>query len=257
MPIDSFAESIYSDAALDRCRAYIVAQLKDSADTPPAARRHVPGPAVTVARQTGCGSQVVVERLAALLQDDHPDFPARWTVFDRQLIEKVLAEHHLPTVLARFIPEDRRSYLTETVADVLGLQPATWRLVPDIVDTILHLVELGHVIVVGRGCSVITARTPNVYHVRLVAPRDQRIEHVCDVNRMTRAEAERYVDKEDRGRERYMKTYFKARIDDPLLYHTVINTGRMSYDEAAQVIADGARRLFARNQPARAMAVGG
>jgi hypothetical protein len=28
----------------------------------------------------------------------------------------------------------------------------------------------------------------------------------------------------------------------------VINTGRMSYEEAAELIADGARRLFAREQ---------
>ncbi len=256
MTFDPFSESIYSDLALERARAYLVAQLKDEEAGRPAKRRKVPGPAVTLARQTGCGSQLVAERLAALLQEDRPEGPAKWTIFDRQLIAKVLEEHHLPTELARYIPEDRRSYVQETMADLLGLQPATWRLVPDIVDTILHLVELGNVIVVGRGCSVITARTPNVYHVRLVAPRDRRVEHVREVYSMSREEAERYVDKEDRGRERYMKTYFKARIDDPLLYHTVINTGRMSYEEAAQLIADGARRLFAHHEPARAMAVG-
>ena len=103
-------------------------------------------------------------------------------------------------------------------------------------------------IVVGRGCSVITARTPNVFHVRLVAPPEQRIERVREANKMSQKEAARFVEKEDRSRARYVKTYFKSRIDDPLLYHAVINTGRMTYEEAAQLIADGARRLFARHQ---------
>jgi hypothetical protein len=248
MPIEPFSESIYSDIALDRCRAYVVAQLKDSPARQPAARRHVPGPAITIARQSGCGAQPVVERLAGLLQEDGPKGPCTWTVFDRQLIEKVLEEHHLPTELAPHIPEDRRAYVQETVADLFGLQPATWRIVPDIVDTILHLVELGRVIVVGRGCSVITARTPNVFHVRLVAPLEQRIEHVREASKMSRKEAARYVEKEDRGRARYIKTYFKSRIDDPLLYHAVINTGRMTYEEAARLITDGAKRHFARQQ---------
>jgi hypothetical protein len=248
MSVGPFSESIYSDVALDRARAYVVAQLKDSPGRQPAARRDIPGPAITVSRQTGCGAQQIVERLAVLLQEDRPEAACKWTVFDRQLIEKVLEEHHLPTELAPHIPEDRRSYLQETLADVLGLQPATWRIVPDIVDTILHLVELGRVIVVGRGCSVITARTPNVFHVRLVAPLEQRIEHVREATKMSRKDAARIVEKEDRGRARYMKTYVKSRIDDPLLYHAVINTGRMSYEDAAELIADGARRLFARDQ---------
>jgi hypothetical protein len=248
MSLAPYSDSIYSDVALDRARAYVLAQLKDSTGSRPAARRHIPGPAITVARETGCGAQQVVERLAVLLQEAGPEAACKWTVFDRQLIEKVLEEHHLPTELAPHIPENRRSYLQETVADVLGLQPATWRIVPDIVDTILHLVELGRVIVVGRGCSVITARIPNVFHVRLVAPLEQRIEHVREATKMSLKDAARYVEKEDRGRARYTKTYFKSRIDDPLLYHVVINTGRMSYEEAAELIADGARRLFAREQ---------
>jgi len=45
-----------------------------------------------------------------------------------------------------------------------------------------------------------------------------------------------------------LRCYFKARIDDPLLYHAVINTGRMSYEETAQLVADGAKRLFAHQQ---------
>jgi hypothetical protein len=248
MSFERFSESIYSDVSLDLARAYVVAQLKDRPSKQPAAR-HVPGPAVTVARQTGCGAREVVERLATVLQEkEPPKGSCRWTVFDRQLIEKVLEEHHLPTELAPHLPEDRRSYLEETMADVLGLQPATWRIVPDIVDTILHLVELGRVIIVGRGCSVITARTPNVFHVRLVAPLEQRIERVREAEKMSRKEAARYVEKTDRGRARYVSSYFKARIDDPLLYHAVINTGRMSYEEAAQLVADGARRLFAHQQ---------
>jgi cytidylate kinase len=42
----------------------------------------------------------------------------------------------------------------------------------------------------------------------------------------------------DQGRKRYVTKYYEKDIDDPLLYHLVINTDRVSYPEAARVIAD-------------------
>jgi cytidylate kinase len=35
-----------------------------------------------------------------------------------------------------------------------------------------------------------------------------------------------------------LKRYFKTDLDDPLLYHIVINTDLISYDDAAQIIAN-------------------
>ena len=48
---------------------------------------------------------------------------------------------------------------------------------------------------------------------------------------------------EDRGRDRYLKKYFKADINDPLLYHLIINTGLVNYDEAAKLIGDAVLNL--------------
>jgi cytidylate kinase len=103
---------------------------------------------------------------------------------------------------------------------------------------------MGHVIIVGRGSNVVTTQTPNVFHVRLVAPLAQRVEYTCKSKSLTPKEAAKWVEKLDHQRALYVKTNFRSHIDDPLLYHAVINTGRMSYTDAAQLIADGARRHF-------------
>jgi len=39
-----------------------------------------------------------------------------------------------------------------------------------------------------------------------------------------------------------VKTYFKADIADPLLYHLVLNTSRMDYDHVAQLIGEAMLR---------------
>ena len=106
-------------------------------------------------------------------------------------------------------------------------------------ETILHLVELGNVIVIGRGATVITGKLDYVFHVRLVGSLEKRVARIQEAE-PSRARRPRWtlIRREDRGRERYLKKYFKADIDDPLLYHLMINTDLVPYDEAARIIAD-------------------
>jgi hypothetical protein len=167
-----------------------------------------------------------------------------WTVFDRQLVEQALKEHQFPESMAKFVPEDRRSFVEEEIGELLGLHPPAWVIVPQIAETILHLANAGHVILVGRGSGFITARMPNVFHVRLVAPLPNRVDRVRMEENMSAKDAAKFIAKKDRGRSRYAKAYFHGHADDDLSYHLVINTGRIPYLEAAKIIADQARICF-------------
>ncbi|HEV2437492.1 MAG TPA: cytidylate kinase-like family protein [Verrucomicrobiae bacterium] len=193
--------------------------------------------AVTISRQTGCGALVVAEKLAHYLQG-HSRNAALWTVFDRNLMDKVLEEHNLPACLARFLPEDRVSEIENFLDEVFEVHPPAETIIRQIAETMLGLAALGKVILIGRGGNVITARLPNVLHVRLVAPFEKRVEHAHQYYNMTRAEAQKFCLTEDHGRARYLKKYFNADIDDPLLYHLIINTGQMDYDAAAKLIGE-------------------
>ena len=74
----------------------------------------------------------------------------------------------------------------------------------------------------------------------LVAPLEKRVEHARQFYSLTESEAQKYCVNQDRARERYFKKYFNADVNDPLLYHLVVNTGRVSYDEAAKLIGEAA-----------------
>lgn len=132
------------------------------------------------------------------------------------------------------MPEDKRSYVDDVLDDLFGLRPPSWVLVPQVVETMLHLAEAGRVILIGRGSTVATAQLPNVYHARIVAPLATRIKRVQQSHRLTGGAAAAFVEKEDRGRRRYVKSNFHARLDDELLYHLVINTGSVSFADAAE-----------------------
>lgn len=198
-------------------------------------------PAITISRQTGAGGHAIAVRLAECLQALSPKGSPPWTVFDRNLIEQVLKDHQLPERLAEHLPEDTASQLEDILDDLLGLRPDSWTLVHETAETILRLALLGHVILIGRAAAVVTARLPHVLHVRLVAPFEQRVERVRLDRKITRKEAEEVVRREDRGRARYWKRYYGADIDDPLLYHLVLNTGRLSCETAVGVIIQALR----------------
>jgi cytidylate kinase len=228
---------------LEQCHAYLRAELRPRNERPAAAALR-PGPAITLCHQTGAGAHEVAALAAGLLQAAEPSGAARWTVFDRELVARVLEEHDLPQSLAERMPEDRRTWIQDLMEELVGLRPTSWDMVPKIVETVLHLAHTGHVILVGRGANLITEKMPNVFHVRLISSLPERMARVQQQEHLDPEAAARFIANGDRGRERFGKTHFHAQVQDDLLYHLVINTGRIPLPDAARLIADGARRLF-------------
>jgi cytidylate kinase len=227
------------NASIDRCFSFINSQTAP----PPRLATEVVRRAVTISRMAGCGAVHVAEKLATYLQEHAPAPGVKWTIFDRQLMARVLEDHSLPRHLEKILPEDRTSRVQYLLADIFHVHPSENTMLKLIAETILHLAELGNVIIVGRGANIVTARLPHVLHVRLVAGLEDRIERVAREQHKTLDEARRYVQEEDPARTRYIKTYLNADINDPLYYHLVINTSRIDYDTAARMIGDAALKL--------------
>jgi cytidylate kinase len=231
-------------AGLERCLTYINCNLQQPHGSSAFHATHEYRPAITISRQAGSGGHTVAEKLAEILQAQAADPSCPWTVFDRNLVEKVLKDHHLPDNLAKFMPEDRISEMADTMDELFGLHPPSWTLVRQTTDTILHLAELGNVILIGRGSNVITRKLENVFHVRLVGSLEQRVKRMQESHQLTHKSALEFVQREDLGRRRYLKKYFNKEIDDPLLYHLVINTDLIPSEEAAQLVAQSLTLRF-------------
>ena len=160
---------------------------------------------------------------------------APWTVFDNNLARQVLLDHKLPLNLEKFVVEDARLPVDAIVEELLELHPTSWTFVQQTTRTILRLASLGRVILVGRAAEVVTKRLPYVFHVRLVSPVEKRVQHVAEYYGLTVPDAAKRVREEDQARRRYLRRYFDADIDDPLLYDLVINTGRLGFMRAAEL----------------------
>lgn len=227
-----------TELGLERCLSFINCHMNTPQAPVPGYRNGERPPAITISRQAGSGAHAVAEKLMEILQARSPAGSCPWAVFDRNIVEKVLEDHHLPNRLAKFMAEDRISELSDTMDELFGLHPPSWTLVRKSSETVLHLAELGHVILIGRGAHVITSRLENVLHVRLVGSLDIRVRRMQEAHGLSAKKALDLVKQEDLGRKRYLKKYFGKDVDDPLLYHVVINTDKMPCQEAARLIAD-------------------
>jgi cytidylate kinase len=229
---------------MDQAFSFINCQLR----SPTGTVQLTTTPVITISRMTGSGGRTVAAHLSEFLERKAVG-QCRWTVFDKNLVEAVLQEHHLSKQIADYMPENHKSMIQDTVEEFLGLHPSSWTLVENTTRTILHLAQMGGVILVGRGANVITSKLPNAFHVRLVGSVEKRSQRVEAVYQLSPNAALEFIAKEDRGRRRYLKAHFGKDIDDPLLYDLIINTDQLSCSDAAALIGDCVIKRFKLAQP--------
>jgi hypothetical protein len=198
-------------------------------------------PAITISRMTGAGGHTVASGLAGYLQTR---LGHDWTVFDRNLVEQILEDHHLHKGMAEFMQECHKTMFTDVVEEMIGLHPGSWTLLEKTGVTVLRLAQMGNVILVGRGASAITGKLRNAFHVRLVGSLENRLKWVQREHDLDEKSALQFVRKGDEGRKRYLKDHFDKDIDDPLLYHLIVNMDLVRHDEAARLIGSAVIERF-------------
>lgn len=212
-------------------------------------------PAITISRLEGAGGLTVASHLADYLKT-HTFSHDVWTVFSQHIVAKVLEEHKLHERIGDFMKEGHKAMVVDAIEEFLGLHPSTWTLVEKANATILRLAQIGNVILVGRGANIVTSELKTVFHVHLVGSLEKRIEQAQKVFDLDRKAAINYIKKKDDGRRRYVKDNFDKDINDPSLYHVVINTDLMQYEEAARMIGDEVIKRFKLDSPVKAKAEG-
>jgi cytidylate kinase len=119
--------------------------------------------------------------------------------------------------------------------------------------------KMGNMVIMGRGGQVILSAYPDVLHVRIQAPLEERLQRVRGYPDLAgrdfsdsveaRRAAQDLITTSDARSEEYMKRFYGVDWSEPQLYHMVINTSKMSLELAASVIIEAAKRLESITQP--------
>ncbi len=203
---------------------------------------------ITISREFGAGGSLVAQHAARALG---------WRLADNDFVARVAARAGIPEATVAMRDERApgfREWLLralsraapELIAPPSPVPPAELEeaaLVKVTESVVADLATEGRVVLVGRAAPAVLARQGDALHVRVVAPRAERIRVVMARRQLGPAEAERLMDDTDQNRQRYHREYYDRDWADPTHFHLVLNTGLLGYDGAGDVIVDRARRL--------------
>ncbi len=207
-------------------------------------------PIITISRQYGSGGDEIASRICDLLD---------YRYFDKNLILKAAAEaglseaefvdyseeHHrsqnfLDRLFAPARPHDAANSHNGT-ADSGVLEEAQG--VALVRTAIEAACRTGNMVILGRGGQVVLRDEPGVLHVRIEAPLELRALRVQDQHNLDLASALELIARRDSAAAGYLRRYYKVDWADPLLYHLVLNTGRLSLENAANLIRQAVQSL--------------
>ena len=201
-------------------------------------------PVVTIRGHLGSGAPDIGKLVAQKIHGDYVDREIIAQVAQRLNVEHdhVVAKEEPPrNIWARIAHALERNMayggsITGVYAPAWEAPVADTHYVETLTAVIKELAEDPAIVIRGRGSQFILKDHPNAIHVLVVAPLELRILRVMESLDMPQGDAEREIDRFDGSRRAFTKRYFGAELEDPIHYHLTINTCRLNYEAAAQII---------------------
>lgn len=101
---------------------------------------------------------------------------------------------------------------------------------------IVELAKSGMIVIRGRGSQFILKDFPGVFHVLIVAPIGLRVQRAMDSFHLDEESAKRQIKRSDDNHREFNKRYFHAENENPLDYDLVLNTKRITFEDATRII---------------------
>jgi cytidylate kinase len=202
---------------------------------------------ITISRLYGAGGSTVAGKVAETLG---------WRLVDNAFVEAVAERAGLP-------PEEVARHEERTPSFLDRLSRTTALAFPEMFATPVASVEdfeeeklvkitrglcaelaaEGRMVLVGRAAAAVLADAPAALHVLVVREREDRIQEAVQRLGIERDGAIAAVDEVDHNRERYHREYYGRVWLDATNYDLTLNTSRLGFDGATDVICARARAL--------------
>lgn len=181
---------------------------------------------ITIEREYGCGAAAIARKVSARLG---------WKLWDQLLTDEVARLAHCK----RSAVEEREertdplfyrliksfaigSYEGANIAPVYSLDANSILTISERV--VFQAAAVGNCVIVGRGSQHFLADRADTLRFFLYASREDKVRRLMSEGR-SQADAEELVDRIDKERADFIKTYFHAEWPNRAVYHAMLNTG--------------------------------
>jgi cytidylate kinase len=198
---------------------------------------HRPPLFITVTKQLGVDAGSFSHRLAQRLGEIEV---ANWFAWDRELIEKVSAEHGIAKDVLERVEDRPFSWIDRLLQDFSFSDdtPEAIALRADkyVMVTIRALAEAGHAIIVGRGGVFVTEGIPGGIHLALVAPLENRIKYIVERDKLSPQRAAEYITESEHNREMLYRQFWPKKRISPETFTLTLNSARLCADEMEECV---------------------
>ena len=182
---------------------------------------------VAISRECGAGGAAVAAAVGESLG---------WPVYDRQLVDSIAEDSGVRAQLLECLDEKRPNWFTIGSSSFSSLEKTLSGVgyAMRLRDVLVGLAGHGQCVIVGRGAAQLLSPETTL-RLRLIAPRPYRIARVAQQLAINEDDAARWIDHMDKGRNAFVKSYFKRDAGDPSGYDLTIDTSRFALAACAEM----------------------
>lgn len=180
---------------------------------------------ITISRGCSSHGQQIAEKVAEMLgyeclsREILVDAAQLFDVSERKLIKSI---HNAPNILER-VTNGREKYLAYIKA------------------ALFERVRNNNVVYHGHAGHLLLSDIPGVLKVRVIAAIEDRAELLQQKQIMSRNQALKYIESEDKHRTDWTRYLYKMDLSDPRLYDIIIHIGQLKIKDACRLICSAAQ----------------
>jgi cytidylate kinase len=91
---------------------------------------------------------------------------------------------------------------------------------------------------VGMGAGIMLSGIKNLLNIRVVRLLSERVKAISQVKNISYEDAFDLVDKMDEGKKDFISHYFDMDVNDPTLYHLIINSSYIGLDDGLDMVSE-------------------
>lgn len=182
---------------------------------------------ITISNRYGCGAIAIAHLAAQALGYEYVDEQLPVVVAKRLMTSPQAVES--AESAGKTVSERMLRALESGTPEVAGREgiPFDEECLHEVQEAVREYASHGNAVIVGRGANAILGRRPDVLRVFMYAPRDWRIHRIMEGHRVDERTAAAEVDRIDKARAAYMRTYYGVTWTDPENYDLCLETSEL------------------------------
>ncbi len=196
---------------------------------------------ITISRQFGAGGRTLGEMVTQKLG---------YELYDNEVIQMVAEQAKVSTNSVDALEKETGGIFKKVIADIVPKslkdlivsrkqETIDEEIYVDILQKIItEIAESGNAVIIGRGSQYILKDHENIFHVLITGDGKDREKFLEEKYDLTHDQAVHAVSHDDRRRANLYRKYAVTDYDQPDRYHLVLNTSKLDFDTARELICE-------------------